>query len=733
MNLKKILITAIACVPTMLSAQQWQPKQAALMSRFAGDVNPSSVLPEYPRPQLVREKWLNLNGLWQYQPATGRNEPPPNGKLSGSILVPFPVESALSGVMEHHEVIWYRRKFIIPASWKGEKVLIHFGAVDYEAELFVNGKSLGKHSGGYDPFSYDISTTLKNSGEQDIAVRVFDPTDNGGFPRGKQTLSPGGITYTSVTGIWQTVWLEPVPVVHIDDIKIVPDIDKSVVKVTVITSSGSNPVVVTVKDGSVVTNKEITIPVKHAKLWSPDSPFLYDLVVDLKKASKNTDEVKSYFGMRKISVGEEGGYKKMFLNNRFLFQVGPLDQGFWPDGGYTAPTDAALKYDLEMIKKFGFNMVRKHIKVESYRWYYWADKLGLMVWQDMPSANSYASQAPPPVDTAAFRSELERLVKTHWNSPSIVSWVIFNEAQGQHHTAGYVDQVRKLDPTRLINQGSGWAHFGVGDVLDIHNYPAPGVPVSTSQTLACGEYGGIGFIFPGHVWRPGNTYVMTDNEEKYTVLYDQFATDLAIYKTNNGLSAAVYTEITDVEGELNGLLTYDRAVVKGDPVRIRASNQKTISLSIFLKTLLPASVKKPVIWKYSLEKPGEGWYATDFDDSKWQASPGSFGSTGAPGAVIGTNWTTHDIWLRQDFSLGASVDRDKLQLTVYNDDGCEIYINGILAASLSGASKGYVIVPISAEAKRAVITGGRNQISVHGHQEYGDQVIDVGINQITQK
>ncbi|MGY3055604.1 beta-galactosidase/beta-glucuronidase [Pedobacter sp. UYEF25] len=565
MNIKLFLVLAVVCFPSILFAQQWQPKQAALMSKFAKDVNPDKVLPEYPRPQLVREKWLNLNGVWQYQPASDKNQALPNGKLLSSILVPFSVESALSGVMEHHEAIWYRRKFVIPASWRGERILVHFGAVDYEAEVFINGKSLGKHSGGYDSFTYDISTALKKTGKQDIAVRVFDPTDNGGFPRGKQTLRPGGITYTSVTGIWQTVWLEPVPVTHIDNLKIVPDIDRAIVKIIVNSSAGNHPVVLTVKEGSKIiqnikgiANEEITIPIKNPKLWSPDSPFLYDLTINLKNASKNIDEIKSYFGMRKISIGEEGGFKKMFLNNKFLFQIGPLDQGFWPDGGYTAPTDEALRYDLEMTKKFGFNMLRKHIKVESDRWYYWADKLSLMVWQDMPSPNSYTSKTPPPVDTAAFRSQLEKMIKKHWNSPSIVSWVIFNEAQGQHNTAGYVRQVRKLDTTRLINQGSGWEHFGVGDVLDIHNYPAPGVPFSTTQTLACGEYGGIGYIFPGHVWREGNTYVMIDNEKKFTDLFDEFATDLAIYKTNNGLSAAVYTEITDVEGELNGLLTYDR-------------------------------------------------------------------------------------------------------------------------------------------------------------------------------
>jgi len=742
MKLRNLLILAFAVSPIFVFAQQWQPKKAILMSRFAKDVKAESVLPEYPRPQLVREKWMNLNGVWQFQPASSKIEALPAGNLSRSILVPFPVESALSGVMEHHESIWYRRKFKVPATWKGENVLIHFGAVDYEAEVFINGKSLGIHTGGYDPFTYDITSSIKGAGEQDIAVRVFDPTDNGGFPRGKQTLNPQGIMYTSVTGIWQTVWLEPVPKTNISNIKIVPDIDKSVVKLIVNTGDKSSAdVEIKVKDGNKTiqtkvgkANTEIIVPVSNAKLWSPDSPFLYDLSITLKKGTQQLDAVSSYFGMRKISIGEEGGFKKMFLNNKFLFQVGPLDQGFWPDGGYTAPTDEALKYDLEMTKKFGFNMVRKHIKVEPYRWYYWADKLGLMVWQDMPSPNSYTEKVPP-IDKKAFTSELTRLVESHWNSPSIISWVIFNEGQAQHNTAGYVDQVRKLDPTRLINQGSGWEHFGVGDVLDIHSYPPPAVPTSAVQTLACGEYGGIGYIIPGHTWKTGPTYIMIDNEKDYTKLYDDFSTDLAIFKTNKGLSAAVYTEITDVEVELNGLLTYDREVIKGSADKIRASNEKAIKTNIYIKDVLPTSQDVARTWKYSFEKPNGEWMAASFKDENWKSGLAGFGTKGTPGANVKTVWNTSDIWLRQEFTLGdlKGINREDLVLYIHHDEDAEVYINGVKAVVIPNYSSNYSMVKISKESQNALIANGKNVIAIHCTQKQGGQYIDAGISYVETK
>jgi hypothetical protein len=736
MNIKKLLSIAFIAIPSFLYAQQWQPKKAVLMTRFAKDVDPDSVLPEYPRPQMAREKWLNLNGLWQYQPGAA-GDAVPNGKLSKSILVPFPVESALSGVMEHHDRLWYRRKFIVPATWKGEHILLHFGAVDYESEVFVNGKSFGVHTGGYDPFSYDITSALKSAGPQEITVRVFDPTDDGGFPRGKQSLHPQGIMYTPTTGIWQTVWLEPVPVTNINDIRITPDIDKSVVKLTVNTegSGAGYSVAIKVKDGLKVVktitgnaDEEISVPVKNAKLWSPDSPFLYDMDISLQKDGKTVDAVSSYFGMRKISVGVEDGYKKLFLNNRFLFQIGPLDQGFWPDGIYTAPTDAAIKNDLQMIKNYGFNMVRKHIKVEPYRWYYWADKLGLMVWQDMPSANSYTEHTPP-VDTAAYASELTRMVKTHWNSPSIVTWVVFNEGQGQHNTPGLVNMVRKLDDSRLINQASGGGHFGVGDYMDIHSYPPPAAPASTTQVLACGEYGGIGYIIPGHIWKSGLTYIMIDNQKDYTNLYDTYANDLVLYKTNKGLSAAVYTEITDVEVELNGLLTYDRAIDKGGAVKIRASNIKAINDKLYISDILPSSQTDGRNWKYTFDKPGESWFADKFNDATWKTGLGGFGTSFTPGVNVKTVWDTQDIWIRQEFTLNEkkSIDRDNLVLYIHHDENCEVYINGVKAASIDGATSGYAVAAMSKESKAALKLNGKNVIAIYCHQTVGGQYIDAGI------
>jgi hypothetical protein len=738
MNFKKLLIFLIcAGFSAATFAQSWELKTAPLMSKFAKDVNPANVLPEYPRPQLVRKEWLNLNGLWQYQPGAA-SDALPTGKLDKTILVPFPVESALSGVKEHHDRLWYRRTFTVPSGWKGKQVLIHFGAVDFESEVFVNGKRIGLHKGGYDPFTYNITKALTLTGKQELTVRVWDPTDEAGFPRGKQTLNPQGIMYTSVTGIWQTVWLEPVARVSIREIKIVPDVDNSVVKLTVNTFGNARGATITVKvknGNNLVTtetikpNVETNINVPNAKLWSPDSPFLYNLDIALNKDGANTDVVSSYFGMRKISVEEDGGYKKLYLNNKFLFQLGPLDQGFWPDGGYTAPTDEALRYDLEMIKKFGYNMVRKHIKYEPYRWYYWADKLGIMVWQDMPSPNSYTAHTPP-VDTVEFRSELTRLIKTHWNSPCIVNWVIFNEGQAQHNTAGLVNLVHKLDPSRLINQASGGNHFGVGDFLDIHSYPPPAVPFSTKQVLACGEYGGIGYIIPGHTWKVGDTYIMINNKKEYTDLYDKFADDLTLFKTNMGLSAAVYTEITDVEVELNGLMTYDREIIKGGIDKIYASNTKVINDNLYIKEMLPSSQKEARIWKYTTEQPVSDWFETTFNDSLWKSGLAGFGTRGTPGGNIKTIWNTNNIWLRQEFTLGdlSAAEKDKLVLYIHHDEDCEVYINGVKAAAISGYSSSYTVVPINAEGKAAIKANGKNIIAIHCKQTQGGQYIDAGLS-----
>lgn len=723
-------------------AQNWQMKQAPLMTSFSNDIDPNNVLPEYPRPQMVRDQWMNLNGIWQFQPGTSQQEAVPQGDLSNSILVPFPVESAISGIMEHHPRLWYKRKFTIPENWQGKRILIHFGAVDYEAQVFVNGASVGTHRGGYDPFSYDITDYLQSNGEQQLAVRVYDPTDAAGFPRGKQTLYPQGIMYTSTTGIWQSVWLEPVSDTHIKNIKLVPDIDQSILKLTVNTIGTENNVSFTAKvkdNGNVVQtingapNQEISIPIPEEKLWSPDSPFLYDLEITLHKDANQLDSIGSYFGMRKIAVEKENGFRKLYLNNHFLFEMGPLDQGFWPDGIYTAPTDEALRYDIEMMKAFGFNMVRKHIKVEPYRWYYWADKLGLMVWQDMPSVNSYTSN-PQPIEKIAFENELTELVKKHWNSPCIVMWVVFNEGQGQHDTQALVDKVKNLDPSRLVNQASGGNWLNAGDILDLHSYPPPGCPKSTSQALVCGEYGGVGYKITGHLWSDGFGYVMANNEDEYLNYYDDFADQLTMFKTNQGLSAAVYTEITDVEIELNGLMTYDRQV-KADINRIREANEKIINQNIYVTEIVPTAEKQEQIWKYTTAKPAQEWYLTNYDDSSWRSGNAGFGTDGTPGAAVRTIWNTSDIWIRREFNPGdlSGINTDNLVLNLHHDEDCEVYINGVPAASKTGWTTSYVVVPISSSAKKALKSNNTNVIAIHCKQTGGGQYIDAGISLIREE
>ena len=711
--------------------------KARLMTPYASTIDTANVLGEYPRPQMIREKWMNLNGIWQFQPGLSVTETLPKGRLSSKILVPFPVESAISGVMKHYDKMWYRRSFTVPANWSGQRLLIHFGAVDYECEVFINNQSVGIHKGGYDPFSFDISSKLSRHGFQEVTVRVYDPTNAGGQPRGKQTLSPEGIMYTATSGIWQTVWLEPLPKTSISDIKLVPNIDNSTLSLkalTLGTASGLS-IAVEVKDGSktVATfsgeaNTDLTIPIPNPKLWSPNSPFLYDLKITLKSGLTKIDSLKSYFGMRKISMAQVGEFKKMMLNNEFLFQLGPLDQGFWPDGLYTAPTDLAIQNDLLKTKEFGFNMIRKHIKVEPYRWYYWADKLGILVWQDMPSANSY-TDTHPPVDEVAFKSEMERMIQTHWNSPCIISWVVFNESQAQHDTQGLVSDVMALDPSRIVNQASGGNYYNAGHVLDAHSYPPPACPTSNSQILVCGEYGGIGYTIPNHIWKNGPTYVMINNADDLLKMYESFAENLMQFKTNNGLSAAVYTELTDVEAELNGLMTYDRTV-KADKAKLFKINQKAIYKNSYLTEVVPTSLINGNLWKYTTTKPDVNWYLKTFNDAKWLKAAAGFGSANTPGGTIRTQWTTSDIWMRQNFVLGNLTPDllDSLVLLVHHDENCEIYLNGVLASTLLGYTSGYVSYPMNDLAKKALISNGSNIISIHCHQTEGGQYIDAGIS-----
>ena len=596
------VLALLGCAPVLAVDKSWQPAKGPLLTRWAKDVSPQNVHPEYPRPQLVRKDWQNLNGLWDYA-ITAKDAAQPT-RWDGQILVPFPVEAALSGVMKRvYETnqLWYRRSFTILRGWNGKNVLLNFGAVDWETTVFVNGKQVGTHRGGYDGFTFDITSALRSKGEQEIVVAVWDPTDANFQPRGKQVRKPGGIWYTPTSGIWQTVWIEPVMPTHIKSLKITPDVDASAVTVqTKALSAAGREVAAKVevleggklvqwaKIGTSTTIGEFvspraTLKVPEPRLWSPDSPFLYGLRVTLLENGKQVDQVKSYFAMRKISVSKDAaGFNRLCLNNQPLFMLGPLDQGFWPDGIYTAPTDEALRYDIEMTKKLGMNMARKHVKIEPDRWYYWADKLGLLVWQDMPSGDKYIGGKAPditrsPESAAQFEAELRALIAGRGNHPSIVMWVPYNEGWGQWDTCRIVDLIKQWDPTRLVDNTSGWTDRGCGDVNDLHKYPGPGAPKPEEKRAGVlGEFGGLGLPVKGHTWQDEKNwgYRSFTNATALTTAFVGLVEQLPDLIRTNGLSAAVYTQTTDCEIEVNGLMTYDRAVVKMDEAAVAATNKK---------------------------------------------------------------------------------------------------------------------------------------------------------------
>ncbi|MEH7333918.1 PA14 domain-containing protein [Neobacillus drentensis] len=555
--------------------------QFNIESPWADKVDENNVLAEYPRPQLVRDKWQNLNGKWEFQSAVNGEAVPTGKTLNEKILVPFAVESALSGIERPESHMWYKRSFTIPSDWKGDRVKLNFDAVDYKTIVYVNGQKMGDHVGGYDAFSFDITDYLVK-GNNELIVEVYDET-KGGQARGKQTKTPEGIWYTSTSGIWQSVWLEPVSEASIDSIKTETDIHENKVNLNVKGSNLENKTIeaVVLKNGKKVgkatgkAGETFSVPVPEPHLWTTTDPFLYDLQVNVLDNSSVVDSVKSYFGMREISLGKVNGQLRPLLNGEFIFQMGPLDQGYWPESGLTAPTEDALKFDIEKTKDLGFNMIRKHIKVEPERWYYWADKMGMIVWQDMPSmdgAVDYRQQ---------YEHEFNEMIQERYNHPSIFLWTVFNEGWGQYDTVRVTKWVESLDPTRLVSNASGWTDAGVGDVLDWHTYTAPRSPqVEDKRIAVIGEYGGLGLATPGHEWgTTGWNYVMMKDKEEVTNTYVDYINSLKGYMYQNGLSAAVYTQTTDVEGELNGLLTYDRKITKLDEERVREANQSLIALS----------------------------------------------------------------------------------------------------------------------------------------------------------
>ena len=599
MNMKKNFLTMLLALALCSSTfAQWKPAGDKIKTSWGEQLDPKNVLPEYPRPIMERSDWKNLNGLWKYA-ITKKGDPTP-AAYQGDILVPFAVESSLSGVgkmINEKEELWYQRTFDVPSAWRGKQILLHFGAVDWKAEVWVNDVKVGEHTGGFTPFYFDITSVL-NKGNNDLVVKVWDPSDRGEQPRGKQIANPHGIWYTPVTGIWQTVWLEPVATQYITNLKTTPDIDNNSVKVEVAANTTSaDKVEVKVFDGKNLVAKgaalngvpvELAMPA-NAKLWSPDSPFLYNMEVTLYKDGKAIDQVKSYTAMRKYSIRKgQNGITRLQLNNKDYFQFGPLDQGWWPDGLYTAPTDEALVYDLKKTKDFGYNMVRKHVKVESARWYTHCDQLGLIVWQDMPNggpspqwqARNYFNGREvirSAASEANYRKEWKEIIDCLYSYPSIAVWVPFNEAWGQFKTPEIVAWTKEYDPSRLVNPASGGNHYTCGDILDLHHYPGPNMFLyDPRRATVLGEYGGIGLVVEGNTWvndKKNWGYVKFNTSDEVTNEYIKYGKHL-LELIQKGFSAAVYTQTTDVEGEINGLMTYDRKVIKMNEAKVREINQQ---------------------------------------------------------------------------------------------------------------------------------------------------------------
>jgi hypothetical protein len=709
----------------------WQAARAPIVTRWAGQVTSEVCHPEYPRPQLVRPDWLNLNGLWEYALLRATAGKP--AEYPGRILVPFPLESAMSGVMQplaEQTTLWYRRTVAVPRDWQGRRVRLHFGAVDWKCRVFLNGREIGQHQGGFSRFSFDITSGLRWEGNEEIVVAVTDPTE-GDQPRGKQTRTPEGIFYSSTSGIWQTVWLEPVPTLCIDELKLTPDVDAKALRLSAGVASlagGLQVEAVALVEGAEAgrvsgsVNSELFLPLAQPRLWSPEDPFLYDLEVVLKAGDRVVDRVRSYFGMRKVALlADRQGITRIALNDRFLFQIGVLDQGFWPDGIYTAPTDEALRSDIAFLKEAGFNLARKHVKVESDRWYYWCDRMGLLVWQDMPSGKNATAEG-----RRTFEAELLQMVRQLHNHPSIITWVLFNEGWGQYDTERLVPWLKTVDPSRLVNNASGWTDARVGDLIDAHSYPGPDAPEPEGRRAAVlGEFGGLGLPIEGHSWSANRWgYQNMRDTNSLATAYSKLMERVWTLHEKRGLSAAVYTQISDVETECNGLLTYDRAVAKLSASTLRAANHTSRRLPLS-RSIIPNARQGPVRWKYTMQAPGDDWFKPEYSLEGWKEGASGFGTEQTPGTHLGTPWRTTDIWLRREFTLRPE-EIAGLKLEVHHDEDTQIYLNGVLAARMTGFVSSYEEFEILPEAA-AALKPGSNTIAVHCHQTTGGQYIDVGL------
>lgn len=598
--MKKVILFAAALV--LVSCQpKWQPVGEHIRTVYAEQVNPEKVLPEYPRPQLQRDAWVNLNGLWKYA-ITDTAEAQPE-KYEKQILVPFALESSLSGTGEQlmpNQYLWYNRTFSVPADWKGQRILLHFGAVDWKTDVYVNGQLLTTHIGGFTPFTVDVTSALKKGKKQDLTLRVFDPTDASEQPIGKQRLVPQDIWYTPVSGIWQTVWMEPVAMVNYiesvntdykmngNQLTILPKCNQNAGLVKVLVKNNEGQVVA---EQSQPANQPIVMTIANPNLWTPTTPYIYTIDMSLEQDGVEIDKVASYTTLREVGKIMKGGHLRFAINGKAQYLFGPLDQGWWPDGLYTAPTDEALKSDLVLTKELGFNLIRKHIKVEPARWYYYCDQMGIVVWQDMPSADHHGMDRDcwniggghdqPRSEWAKqnYYHEWGDIIDALRPFHCIITWVPFNEAWAQFDTEKVTEWTMAYDPTRLVNAASGGNLRLTGDIIDFHSYPGPQFPYTVPGYInVLGEYGGLGYSIPNHLWwnKRNWGYAEFENSVDLTTRYVEYTQELLNF-IPKGMAATIYTQTTDCEGEVNGFVTYDRKVVKFQMERVYNANQAVVN------------------------------------------------------------------------------------------------------------------------------------------------------------
>ena len=738
-----VFILVLLLQYSFIQAQNWAPVPGQIMTNWANDVTPENVWKEYPRPQMVRTDWLNLNGLWDFE-ITERDTNKIAINYARKILVPFCVESALSGIKETitgKQQMMYRRFFSIPSHWNQKHLILHFEAVDYETKLWVDGKYVGVHKGGYDHFKFDIAGFLNKDEKHEIKLVVWDPTNEGSQPIGKQALPAirNRTKYTATSGIWQTVWLEPINALAIESIKIIPNIDNATISLQtkiVGATQGARIKIQAFDQGKEIASsiaaigEPVSLQLNQPKLWSPTNPFLYDLKLSLINDRKVVDEVSSYFGMRKISMGrDKEGYMRILLNNEIIYQLGPLDQGYWPDGLLTPASDQALRYDIAYLKKIGANMDRMHMKVQPERWYYHCDQLGILVWQDMVSPTKFIDTKSN-LNPSDFELEHNITVDQLYNHPSIIQWVLFNESWGQYDTERLTAALKAKDPTRLVINASGWHDKKVGDIRDFHDYTIhPAVALvnkNDDRAMVLGEAGGIDLLIPGHLWTPdlkGGTKIKTDWSidfkkgivkssdeliEKYKILLD----DLFQLK-KYGLNAVVYTQISDVEDEISGWMTYDRKVSKLPETTFAALHEQFFKPTMTGKFILPVSINEPQQWNYSFTAPSNDWIKnTTIADFKLGEAP--FGIESNNVHKVNTTWNTNSLFLNKEFTLSSVP--SKLSLIACNTGITEVYINGAYVMQFNNFLKNDPEVKISetilSDEAMKLLKVGVNQLSL---------------------